>query len=217
MMPKNVIYLLVIALAINIASCGSQYATGQPNPLSSTSYPLNSIDKHGQTAFEAYPRAKEEAFRWNEEAILYQIPPTRLMESNLGLGGKGPAGWFFMFKTPDSPVEFYIEIVDGALYGKTEAQPILFEEPSYRLKPIDLDDNILDSDMALEAYFRNGGEKYFSKHPDVNIDYRLIHLEGADHPVWSIFDSADLVNALIHIDAVTGQVTQDPFEQVINP
>jgi hypothetical protein len=222
--------LLLCILALILSGCGSYgkaVGSSDPEPFSE-GYPIASeesqaslsednlgqIDKHTETAFEAYQYAQEEAIRWDKEAILYQIPPTRLMESNFGLAGGGPAGWFFMFKAADSPVELYIEIVNGTLYGKTEAQPIMIGEPKYILKSIDPDEISLDSDEALQIYLEDGGDKYFTEHPNIDLDFRLIHLEGIEHPVWSIFDSTDFANPLYNVDAINGEKTQDPFRQL---
>jgi len=172
-------------------------------------------DKHTQTAFEVYPIALEEAKKWNSEAALYQIPATRLMETNLGLPPGGPpGGWFFMFKVPDSPLEFYVEIVDGVIYGKTEAQPILIGEPKFSLLALKMDGSLMDSVGALGVYYDNGGKDYLSTHPNAILDYRLVHLDGLSNPVWSIFDvEANVAAPLVNIDAQSGKIVNDPYGQ----
>ena len=210
---KSIVYLTIILLALISFSCESEN-TLTPTVSIEREQLLNSIVKHKESAFEVYPRAKEEAKRWNDQAILYQIPPTRLMEGNFGLSGGGPPGWFFMFKDPDSPVELFVEIVDGKLYGKTEAQPIIIGEPKYKLNPIEMDSNLLDSDDALNIYLDDGGDEFFLNNPDVELDYRLVFLEGIEHPIWSIFDVSDFTTPLYNVDAITGEKTTNPYQSV---
>ena len=209
--------LIVIALSLILSSCSNGIAppneTGVQQTPSSPALSSQEIDSHSETAFTAYPIAKKEALTWNAKALLYQIPPTRQMEQNFGLPPGGPPGWFFMFKEGESPVEFYVEIVDGKLYGKTEAQPILVGEPKYKLIQLPTDGTLLDSDYALQVYLDDGGKEYTSTHPDIDFDFRLIHLEGIEHPIWSIFDTADQTTPLFNIDAVTGKKAQDPYSQ----
>jgi hypothetical protein len=216
MKPEKVVYFAILFIILEISTgCsvknGSITGTHSTQPTSAT---LGTIDPHTETAFNAYPRAKEDALKWNEHAILYQIPSTRLMEKNLGLSGGGPAGWFFMFKVPGSPVELYVEIVNNKLYGRTEAQPVIIGEPKYKNNPIDLNKELLDSDKALDVYLNDGGKDYFSTHKNVDLDYRLVYLEGTNDPIWSIFDASDLATPLYDVDAVTGKKTQDPYSQV---
>jgi hypothetical protein len=213
--PTKFIFLMVIALSLILSSCSngstSPKATEvQQSPLPPTQSSLE-IDSHSETAFTAYPIAEKEALIWNAKALLYQIPPTRQMEQNFGLPPGGPPGWFFMFKEGESPVEFYVEIVDGKLYGKTEAQPILVGEPKYKLIKLPMDGSLLDSDHALQVYLDDGGKEYTSTHPDIDFDFQLIHLEGIKHPIWSIFDSADPLTPLYNVNAVTGEKAQNPY------
>jgi hypothetical protein len=170
-------------------------------------------DGRGETAFTAYPVAEIEAKKWNRDALLYQIPVTRIMEINLAIPS-GIPGWFFMFKVPDSPVEYYIKVVHGQISGLTEAQPILSQELPYELLPIDIGELVLDSDDVLRLFMESGGAKYKDEHPEWQIDYRLVHLKGDPHPVWSLFDvSNSNVDhpPLFNIDGVTGEVVVDPF------
>ncbi len=213
--PTKLIFLMVIALSIILSSCSNGSAPPKATEVQQTPLPSTQssqeIDSHSETAFTAYPIAEKEALIWNAQALLFQIPPTRQMEQNLGLPPGGPPGWFFMFKEAESPVEFYVEIVDGKLYGKTEAQPILVGEPKYQLIQLPTDGSLLDSDQVLQVYLDDGGKEYTTTHPDIDFDFRLIHLEGIEHPIWSIFDSTDPLTPLYNVDAVTGKKVQDPY------
>jgi hypothetical protein len=168
-------------------------------------------DGRSATALTAYPIAEAQAEKWNAEAILYQIPVTRLMEKNLGLPSDMP-GWFFMFKVPDSPVEYYVKVVEGRVLGVIEAQPIVIGEASYTYLPIDLATLPIGNDAALGLYMENGGNDYLALHPRLILDYRLVHLEGQPNPVWSIFDASNIDQPpLFNVDARTGQSVADPF------
>lgn len=208
--------VLLIGISFVIASCTS----GKTNPgvspiLSQLSMPEAEIrvpdDGRGETALTAYPIAEAEAKRWNKDALLYQIPVNKIMEINLGIP-PGIPGWFFMFKVPNSPVEYYIKIVKGHVFGTTEAQPILVQALPYELLPIDVDQLRLDSDDVLMFFMESGGTEYMSAHPEWQIDYRLVHLKGQPHPVWSLFDVSNVDSPpLFNVDSVTGHPVGDPF------
>ena len=157
---------------------------------------------------EAYPFALARAQQWNPEVVLHGVMPTMQMARNLGL----PAvmdGWFFMFKVPGSPVEFYVQIADGSVLGYTEAQPIMGDKLPYQYAPIDVTQVTLDTRAVLE--------KFASKKREVSagaaLDYRLVRLEGQDRPVWTLFAiSGSEMEALLHLDAVTGDEVGDPFQ-----
>lgn len=203
---------LVLAAALLTAGCGP-IGSATRTPGAATAGPTTPLldDGRGAPALEVYPVALERARQWDPNAQLIQVTITRLMEQNLGLPSDLP-GWFFEFRVPGSPVEFYIKTVDGAINGVTEAQPIIVGEPPYTYLPIDVDSLTLDSDDALRLFLENGGEAYLTSNPNMLVDYRLIHLEGKPNPVWSVFDATDLTAApLYNVDAVTGQTTTDPY------
>ncbi len=210
--------VLFLVGVICLAGCTSRGPGPDVSPLLSPQVtPVVGVqlpdDGRGETARAAYPIAEVEAKRWNSAAILYQIPVTRIMETNLGLPSSTP-GWYFMFKVPDSPLEYYVKIVRGRVSGVTEAQPILIEELPYEYLPIDLRALTLDSDDALQLFMEHGGAEYVAAHPGLQLDYRLVHLDGQDHPVWSLFDVSDVNQPpLFNVDAVTGEVVGDPFSQ----
>ena len=171
-------------------------------------------DVRSETALTALPIAELRAREWKETAMLYGIFPSFSMEVNLGLPTVS-AGWFFMFKEQDSPVEFYVQILDGKISGTTEAQAILGEQLPYRYLPIEIATLSLDSDDVLRAFAARGVSDYVRLHPDSRFDYRLVHLKGQEHPVWSLYGVADSeLQSLIHLDAVTGVEVQDPFASV---
>lgn len=210
----------VVAIIIFIAGCVREKINPIDSPLIFESpISISSLipsDGRQQTALAAYTVAEPVAKRWNKQALLYQIPPTRIMEMNLGIPA-GIAGWFFMFKSPDSPVEYYINIVDGNVFGITEAQPILVQELPYKLMPIDTNKLVLDSDDVLKLFMESpGGVEYLNTHSQIQIDYRLVHLEGYPNPIWTLFDVSGGVNTLLfNVDSVTGLPVEDPFAKLL--
>jgi hypothetical protein len=140
----------------------------------------------------------------------YGIVPTAIMESNLGIPSMG-RGWFFQFGLGDSTVEYYVFVDRGEVGGSTEAQPILIEPLPYELLSIGLEEIKVDSPQVLERYKENGGKAYLESHPNVTLDYRLLHVKGTPNPVWSLFDAQDLKTPLLSVDAKTGEVVGDPF------
>lgn len=169
-------------------------------------------DGRSATALSAFEIAEAEALQWNQEAILVSVPMTRLMEANLGLPGHIP-GWFFMFMVPGSPLEYYVNVYSGKMSGATEAQPVLIKDLPYTYLPLDLDSVKLDSDDAIQGWLARGGNEYLTDRPDSQLDFRLVHLEGQEHAVWSIFDfsTGTAPLHLFSIDATTGQEVSDPF------
>ncbi len=164
----------------------------------------------GLSALESYQAARSAARKWNPQGMWYGIVPTAIMESNLGIPSMG-RGWFFQFGLGDSTVEYYVFVDHGEVGGSTEAQPILIEPLPYEYLPLDVEQIKVDSPQVLRIYRANGGEAKLQG--NVQLDYRLVHVKGTPNPVWSLFDVSDLNNALIHVDARTGQVTDDPFAQ----
>jgi hypothetical protein len=211
----NTVLLFGIGTII-LSTCTSAGKAGLgPSPL--FSQPSISVivqlpdDGRRETAFTAYPVAEAEAKKWNRDALLYQIPVNRIMEINLGIPS-GIPGWFFMFKAPNSAVEYYIKVVNGQISGVTEAQPILLQELPYELLPIEIRELRLDSDDVLRLFIEFGGKQYIETHPYWQIDYRLVHLKGQPHPVWSLFDVSNINQPpLFNVDAVTGEIVADPF------
>jgi hypothetical protein len=181
--------------------------------VSSTSEISNHIGRE-PSAISAFPIAKEYAKVWHHDAELYLIPMTRQMEKNLGLLGHIPA-WHFMFMQPDSPLEYYIAVYDNRISGATEAQPILGEQRPYEYLSIEPGKLNVDSDDLLQTWLENGGKSYVKDNPELQLDYRLVFLEGESEPIWSLFDfSYDNVPFhLISLGAWSGTITTDPFQK----
>jgi hypothetical protein len=169
-------------------------------------------DGRGDTALTAYPIALVNAKKWNKDAVLYEIPVTQLMEKNLGLPPGVQAGWFFMFKVPGSPLEYYVKVAEGHVVGSTVAQPIIVGEPPFKEVALDLEKLPLGSNDVLRLFMEKGGSAYLASNPKWQLDYRLVHIEGQKDPVWSLFDSTDVNQApLFNLDAITGEKVDDPF------
>lgn len=219
-MKRKLWYVALLVGIISLISCTTRGTSPELSPLlSRPSMPAIDFqlpdDGRGETALAAYLIAEAEAKRWNEGSVLYQIPVTKIMEINLGIPS-GIPGWFFLFKVPDSPVEYYINVVDGHVFGITEAQPILIQELPYELLPIDVKELVVDSDDVLQLFMKFGGAKYIEAHPEMQIDYRLVHLKGQPHPTWSLFDISDINRPpLFNVDGVTGEVVEDPFSSLL--
>jgi hypothetical protein len=170
------------------------------------SQPATLDDGRFRTAMGSYPLAEEKAKAWNPTAVLYEIVPSYTMQRNLGLPPSAP-GWFFKFGMPGSPLEYFVQVLDGHVSGSTEAQPILIEPLPYETLPINIKDLKVDSSHVLETIQKaRGGEL-----KRIKIDYHLVHLKGDPNPVWSLYDDNDPGSPLISIDAVTGETVPDPF------
>ncbi len=188
---------------------------GVPYPMPPTyeavvPYPIVEPTRIIQTAFHAYPIAEITAKKWNPAAVLYGVPATFKMESSLSLPWTG-AGWFFFFKIPDSPLEYYVLIENGKLQGMTEAQPIVVGERTLKYFPLPALDTLLDSDEVLAIYMKNGGEKYLADHPQAVLNPELLFTNNDPYPVWDIFDLKEKETATVSIfrlNALTGEVLE---------
>lgn len=218
--------LLVCLAVLMLLSC-----TRDPAPLQPTTSPLLSplatltrhdtspstaSDQPGESALTAYPVAQARARQWRDGALLYEISPRVQMAANLGLPVI-TSGWFFMFKEPGGPVEFYVYIVEGEVSGFTEAQPILAEQLPYARLAIEVDELRLDSTDALAALLStDDGQRWAAARADTGIptrlDFRLVHLQGQPDPIWTVFSAeSDRLDPLYHVNAITGVEAADPF------
>jgi hypothetical protein len=180
------------------------------SPLATPTAPVAPEPGRRLSALQSLAIAQQQAEIWDSSARWVAIMPTTLVASNFGFP-LGAEGWFFKFDLPDSPVEYFIHISDGTVTGASEAQPLI--EPPYRLVPLDPSTLKIDSDFVAPAFLRSDrGKEHLEAEQSHYWDYRLVHLEGMDNPVWSLFDADEIATSLINIDAVTGQVVQDPFE-----
>jgi len=209
-MKKNISFISFLLIVLLSSSCNT--AKTYPAPSSENAYPGPSTSinsSHDYTVTESVPIATIKAKDWNQDAVLYAVFPSLQMSHNLGLPGISP-GWFFMFKVPGNPIEFYIQVLNGEITGSTKAQPILGEQLPYQYQPLNINKIKINSDEAFLFLL----EKETSLNSDSNrqIDYRLIHLEGQENPVWTLFRiEGDELIPLIHIDAITGLEVTDPF------
>ncbi len=204
---------LFLVLVFGLSGCTEIPPPTAPSPTAPLTVTGTPDDGRRQTAFEAYPPAEARARLWRTEAVLHQIAVTRIMETNLGLPPGSP-GWFFMFRVPGETLEFYVKVSEGTVIGTTEAQPIMAEKLPYKYLPIDLQRLTLDSKDVVRLYMEHGGAEYVAAHPRLELDYRLVHLEGQPNPVWSLFDVTDFtqdIAPLFNVDAVTGEIVDDPF------
>jgi len=165
-------------------------------------------DGRHSTAKESYPPARTEAIAWHHDAILFAIMPSYAMAQNLAADFGDEPGWVFKFGRPEGRMEFFVHVARGEIRSLLQAHPVYFEPPPKSL-PIDMEDIDLDSPQVLEAFADAGGLEYLAQHPDARLDYELLHLAGTPNPVWTLWDHNTGL-ALLHLDAVTGQRTEDP-------
>lgn len=175
-----------------------------------TGYPLFSErPTDSMSAFEAYLIAKDAAAKWDQEAILYEIPATFVMERNLGYPITGE-GWFFKFKNPKRPLEYYIYIWDHKVSGTTEAQPItLHGEYEENLFPLNDLTELIDSDEVMNIFYES-----FSKNAsDLKINLELRHTKDTSSPYWTVYDFSTLPEkVLMVVNAKNGHPLSLPRE-----
>ena len=218
--------LMIVAIIALLVSCVIKPPPPTPvrtvtplqfiSPLNEEDAVISPISSHGKnngrslTAMEAFPLAQSHARSWNPEAVFIGILPSRSMQQNLGLP-PGELGWFFQFQSPDTGDELFVQIIDNELYGSTVAHPITGELP-FTFQTIDMGQIAWDSSDVLNFYLRSEeGKKYTQKYDDAEWDFRLVYLSTYGNPVWSLFDIKRSHTSLLNIDAITGQLTNDPF------
>lgn len=165
-------------------------------------------DDRDFTAKESYPMAQREAVAWHDDAVLYAIMPSYAMAQNLGVDFGDEPGWVFKFGRPEGRMELFVHIAGGEVRSIVQAHPVYLEPPP-ELLPIDMEHIPLDSPQVLEFFVAQDGLQYLAQHSDARLDYELLHLTGIANPVWTLWDDST-AQALLHVDAVTGEMTQDP-------
>ena len=221
---RKTVYAIYILIIILLASVGGCKASPSPvptavytspitfqSPVATSSPPAIVTAEPGRmlTVLESFTIAQKQAQEWNPNALWTAIMPTTVVASNFGFP-LGTEGWFFKFELADSPVEYFIHVSDGTISGSSEAQPLI--EPSYQFVPLEFSDLEVDSKDVLSTFLDSEeGQEYISKNQAPRWEYRLLHLEGTQHPVWSLFDAAHITVSLISIDAITGEIVSDPF------
>lgn len=239
MLRKYKIIVFCLWLSLSLAGCSSEGGTSTPNistiipPIgtdypvqyeNNTGYPVQIVTQTNDKDFFVVPSeaalkvlsvAQKRALDWNKNAVLVGIPRLRQMETNLALP-MGPQGWFFMFKDPksNSPLEFYIEIINGQVAGTNEVQKVRVGPPPYTDFPIDLTKNLLDSPEIFKIFMANGGSEIIKGRGKVELDFQLLNIDGMTSPVWCLYPGSD-INAKPYkcIDAISGKISPDPLEK----
>lgn len=203
MRKKIFCIIFLVLLGCNnhgLTSTLSPYPSSIINQLP-TSYPSDMpLIPTELSAFDSYSIAKHAAEEWDRESFLYKIPATFIMEKNLGFPITGE-GWFFMFKTPNSSLEYYVYIWDGKVSGTTEAQPIIISQSSEeKLRPLQTIDGLIDSDDVLNIIRQNAIHKNVQK-----INLELIFEQNLDFPTWVVYNfSQSSEDIIMKINAVNG-------------
>jgi len=225
-MKINKLVLIIFVLSVLIVGCQEQphpvltstptavlssITEGYPSPQQpsgySAGYPAPTIQWTTQTAFQSYPVALAAAKKWNPKAGLYQIPATFRAEMNFGRSKTGE-GWFFMFKLPESPLEYYVYVSNGEVLGTTEAQPIIFGKAPFEFQAIPELNKLLDTDKLLNLYDQNGGLEYKTDNPKAVLNPELNFLTTDSFPFWRIYDASTpkVTVPLFTINALTGEI-----------
>jgi len=208
--------IMVLLFVLLLSGCNySHYlVTTYPSPVTNeilkTGYPTiygASIDN--TSAFDAYLIAKDAAMKWNKGAILYKIPATFMMERNLGYPPTGE-GWFFMFRNPTSPLEYYVYVWNHKVSGTTEAQPITIEG-GYEddLLPIGDPVGLIDSNVIMGMFY----EEFFNVSSDLKVNLELRNTKEIGSPHWIVYNFSTFPEkVLMIINAENGKILSLPRE-----
>jgi hypothetical protein len=186
---------------------------GYPAPVESQvnrlpAYPAPKAIRSTQTAFDSYLVAEIAAKKWDPKVELYQIPSTFQTENIIGQSMTGE-GWFFLFKIPASPLEYYVYVSNGIVSGTAEAQPVVLGgKPTHELQPLPDLKKLINSDKLLELFDQHGGAKYKTDNPNAVLNPDLTYLTTDSFPIWRIFDVSTPKETipLFTVNALTGQV-----------
>ena len=170
-------------------------------------YPVTEGKDHS-TLLESYPLALEFAKeKWGEGVTLYAVPSTASMELNLG-HPMNPFGWYFMFKTEGSPLEYYVYVDFGEVMGFTEAQQVVAEDtvlPNFH--PLVALEELITPEEAIQVVTKSLG----LEGEEENYTPMLDHPVEAPNPIYKIYDmrlvkSDTLV--VYSVDAKTGELLE---------
>jgi hypothetical protein len=180
------------------------------NEIAKTGYPaVYGPSADNTSAFDAYLIAKEAAMKWDQGAMLYKIPATFVMERNLGYPITGE-GWFFMFRNPTSPLEYYVYVWNHKVSGTTEAQPITINGGHENdLIPIGDPVGLIDSNVVMGIFY----EEFPNNSHDLKVNLELQRTKELGSPLWIVYNFSTLPEkVLMVINAENGEILSLPRE-----
>jgi hypothetical protein len=153
------------------------------------------------SALDAYPAAEAAAKAWHVDAFFVGIEPSHIMEGSLP-DPPAAAGWFYRFARPDGDLEYYVQVIDGAVALTTEARRVGFTDDANR--PLDVAAVRIDSGDAREAYVGSVEDREPS---DAELDYALVVEPTSGRTLWLVYELAHMGTVpAMAIDAVTGEI-----------
>jgi hypothetical protein len=181
--------LVLLVFGILLAGCGTGLAVTRQSDVRPT-------DVTARTAFRA---AAQVGRAWRSDARLVLVS-TSWQDPSAERLRTGRGAWAFYFVSGDAAL--VVTVADG----RAEAGP-------ETALGADLDEVVfldwkVDSDGAIEAFLRAGGEAFLKDRPGASLTVRL--LKSADRPVpeWRItaLDSGSGHSLQVWVDAATGAV-----------
>ncbi len=144
--------------------------------------------------------------RFNPNAQLYAVLPSRPMIRNLSSPPVLP-GWFFKFKVAGSPREFIIQTVNGQISGTTEIELVEPLKPAEL--PIDVTTVKITSDQVFDSFKQKAPSLGLKVDDPKSYDLELVNLEGANGPIWSVFDPTTFA-WIYSVNATSGAEVPNP-------
>jgi len=151
-------------------------------------------------ALEGYAVAEESARAWSPEAYFVGIVPSALGVRSLPVYPE-KAGWVYRFARQGDARELYVQVVDGMLGQSGEAEA--YRPEGERPQPVDPSLVRLNSPDLRQFYLDNlGGAEASNDY----LDYALEFDPQQGRILWFLYDRARSANAVLVVDAATGEV-----------
>lgn len=133
------------------------------------------------TARQAFDPAAGLARQWQEDARLAAVSghwPA------VGMQPGGQVEWAFQFFSPSTQRLVLVTVTGGA------ARMVRESVSPYTVPTFPTEAWRVDSDQALQAWWKRGGETLVARRPDVDVVMQLRMLdEGVGQPIWTVVGS----------------------------
>jgi len=140
--------------------------------------PVVEVVDGGVTARQAFASAAESAAQWQEDAGPATISCHR---PAVGVQLGGEVEWAFQFFSPSTQRLALITVAGGA------ARMVRESVSPYTVPTFSTEEWRVDSDQALQTWWKHGGGSLVARRPDTDLAMELRMPEGGgEHPVWTV-------------------------------
>ncbi len=186
---------LILLIVVGLLLYGQSARSSAPRP-------MEGLPGFGDTARQAFVPASELAAQWQADAGLTSVS-RHWAEAGGQRSGEGE--WAFQFF---SPATGRLALVTVA--GETASMTREITSP-YSMPTFSAEEWQVDSDQALQAWWKRGGSTLLARRPDADLVMQLRVPEGeGDGPVWSVagFVAGAEIVISVAVDGADGAVVE---------